>query len=388
MTMNETDQRPARATIMVVDDTPANLALLDTMLRNQGYRVAAFPRGDLALNAAADNPPDLILLDIVMPGLNGFEVCGRLKADETLRDIPVLFITALNNIEDKLRAFAAGGADYITKPFQADEMAARVKTHLKLRALQQELEGQNLNLESLVAQRTGELEQAFAQLSRLDRVKSDFLTMISHEMRTPLNGVLSISEFVFDLAPDTGECRELRSFYQQSRRRIERLLDDANTLNSLDTPHKQEQPSPIPVLEVFVEAKQAAAGITVLTDFPPGFEAVCALGDRVLLIRAFETLIQVASCFASATNLAALSATVTEKQVVLNFSLDNLRLADDQAAQFFEISSPARSASFAESLGLAPVVAHRIIALFGGDVRFVKKGAATGMLRVEMARPV
>ena len=126
------------ATIMVIDDTPANLKLLDEMLQGRGYRVMQFPRGAMALKAAAKNPPDLILLDIMMPEMDGFEVCRRLKADENLKDIPVLFISALDGTDDKVKAFAAGGLDYVAKPFQEAEVLARIKTHLELQRQRQE----------------------------------------------------------------------------------------------------------------------------------------------------------------------------------------------------------------------------------------------------------
>jgi PAS domain S-box-containing protein len=134
---------PDTATIMIVDDTPENLKLLQELLGEQGYKVMAFPRGDRALQAAARQQPDLILLDIRMPEMDGYEVCGRLKADERLRDIPVLFISAMNEVEDKLRAFAQGGVDYVTKPFRAEEVLARVATHLRLRRLLLESEQRN-----------------------------------------------------------------------------------------------------------------------------------------------------------------------------------------------------------------------------------------------------
>jgi putative two-component system response regulator len=136
---------------MVVDDTPENLRLLENLLVERGYRVFALPNGERALRAAAKNPPDLILLDIDMPGLSGYDVCEQLKADGKLAEIPVIFISALCETADKLRAFEAGGVDYVTKPIKFDEVAARVATHLKLRALQASLEEQNKRLEDIVA---------------------------------------------------------------------------------------------------------------------------------------------------------------------------------------------------------------------------------------------
>jgi putative two-component system response regulator len=148
------------ATIMVVDDIPENLKLLTQMLQGQGYRVLAFPSGAMALAAAAKSPPDLILLDINMPEMNGFEVCKRLKADHALKEIPVLFISALTETIDKVNAFSAGGVDYVTKPFQFEEVQARVETHLRLRGLQLELEKHNLHLEDLVKEKVAEISDS------------------------------------------------------------------------------------------------------------------------------------------------------------------------------------------------------------------------------------
>ena len=128
------------ASILVVDDTPANLQVLAGMLKDRGYKVRPVPGGKLALLAARRDPPDLILLDINMPEMNGYEVCEHLKADDDLKGIPVIFISALTEQLDKVKAFAIGGVDYLTKPFQMEELHARVETHLKLRRLQIELE--------------------------------------------------------------------------------------------------------------------------------------------------------------------------------------------------------------------------------------------------------
>src|SRR6187455_838327 len=135
------------ASILVVDDTPANLQVLAGMLKDRGYKVRPVLSGKLALLAAGRDPPDLILLDINMPEMNGYEVCEHLKADDTLKGIPVIFISALTEPLDKVKAFAIGGVDYLTKPFQMEELHARVETHLKIRRLQVELEERSRHLE-------------------------------------------------------------------------------------------------------------------------------------------------------------------------------------------------------------------------------------------------
>ena len=134
--------------ILIVDDTAENLSILRQILAEQGYRVRPVLSGEIALKAVQANPPDLILLDILMPEMDGYEVCRRLKADENLRHIPIIFISALGELEDKMKAFSEGGVDYITKPFQAEEVLARVNTHISLRSIQTSLEKKNIDLQN------------------------------------------------------------------------------------------------------------------------------------------------------------------------------------------------------------------------------------------------
>jgi len=132
-----------KASVLIVDDTPANLRLLSQMLVEHGFAARPVADGELALAAARAQPPDLILLDIRMPGMNGYQVCAQLKTDARTCDIPVIFLSALDEAEDKVRAFDAGGVDYVTKPFQVEEVLARVQTHLALRELQKRLQDAN-----------------------------------------------------------------------------------------------------------------------------------------------------------------------------------------------------------------------------------------------------
>jgi phosphoserine phosphatase RsbU/P len=148
------------ASILVVDDTPANLQVLAGMLKDRGYKVRPVPSGKLGLLAAERDPPDLILLDINMPEMNGYEVCEHLKADDKLKGIPIIFISALTDQMDKVKAFASGGVDYITKPFQMEELHARVETHLKLRRLQIKLEETNAQLLKVNSRMSRDLQAA------------------------------------------------------------------------------------------------------------------------------------------------------------------------------------------------------------------------------------
>ncbi|MDM8526621.1 response regulator [Anaerolineales bacterium HSG24] len=162
-----TDQT-IKGTVLVVDDTPANLHLLRNILTQQGYKVRPIPNGMLALDALQSFLPDLILLDIMMPDMDGYEVCQRLKANDRTKDIPVIFISAIDELVNKVKAFEVGGVDYITKPFQADEVLARIKTHLTIQIMQKKLQ-----------QAHDELEVRVDELSTLN--------MIIHAVATTTN---------------------------------------------------------------------------------------------------------------------------------------------------------------------------------------------------------
>jgi putative two-component system response regulator len=146
--------------ILIVDDGPDNLRVLSELLRSEGYIARPVSDGALALQLAHAEPPDLILLDIVMPGMDGFEVCRRLKQDARLRDVPVVFLSALDDLADKVKAFAVGAVDYISKPFQFVEVRMRVENHLRLHRLQVELEAKNRGLVELVNEQVREISDS------------------------------------------------------------------------------------------------------------------------------------------------------------------------------------------------------------------------------------
>ncbi|KYF56159.1 hypothetical protein BE08_28465 [Sorangium cellulosum] len=161
--------------MLVVDDTPANIRLLVDYLDYAGIDTITAVDGEGALALLRHESPDLILLDVVMPNMNGFDVCRRLKEDAATRDIPVLFMTGLTDMADKVRGFDVGGVDYLTKPIRLEELLARVTTHLSLRALQRELQAANSDLERRVAERTAELARLNEELRATNRAYSRFV---------------------------------------------------------------------------------------------------------------------------------------------------------------------------------------------------------------------
>ncbi|MFI4913376.1 MAG: response regulator [Sedimentisphaeraceae bacterium JB056] len=378
--MEEFDKKDWR--IMIVDDTPQNLKLLENMLSKRGYQVFALPNGEMGLKAAQKSPPDLMLLDINMPGMDGYEVCRRMKEDPKLKNLPVVFLSALNEISDKIDAFKVGGVDYITKPFQFEEVNARVQTHLKIHFLQKALEQSNQDLEEKVAERTAQLAQANEHLKSLDNVKSDFLSMICHEMRTPVNGLLGLAAVAFDMCPESDRTNQLKETYNKSRKRMEVLLDDALLLGSLETGDLKNDTNHIPLPELFENASKNQ-GWNLEIDCST-IEKAAAIPGGDLVTRAMKTLLKLAVCFTKSENT--VNGDIFEKDgnIHIKFNLDDLHLSIEEAANFFDITSSIRASSYAEDLGLAPVVAQRIISLLGGDVNLINTYQDVGYLEIVM----
>ena len=217
-------QPDIKGNILLVDDTPDNLRLLSTMLTEQGYEVRSVINGAMALMGVQAEPPDLILLDINMPQMNGYEVCQQLKSGDRTREIPVIFISALEDVLDKVKAFAVGGVDYITKPFHVEEVLARIENQLTICRLQKQLKSQN-----------AQLQQQMLELQELNSLKEEFLHAVSHDLRTPIMGTLLVLK---NLQSKSGETVPI------SRSILERMIHSSdrqlNLLNSLLEAHSNE----------------------------------------------------------------------------------------------------------------------------------------------------
>jgi signal transduction histidine kinase len=197
------------ADILIVDDIPANLQVLTEIIKEKGHKTRPVPSGKLALQAVRNTPPDLILLDINMPEMNGYEVCAHLKTDETLQAIPVIFISALTETVDKVRGFSVGGVDYITKPFQREEVLARVDTHLTIHRQKREL------------------EESYRRLRELEELRDSLTQMIVHDLRSPLTGILGYLELL-DMKPDLDE--KNRKLVANARESSEIMINMINSL--------------------------------------------------------------------------------------------------------------------------------------------------------------
>jgi DNA-binding response OmpR family regulator len=363
--------RKAEPDILIVDDTPANLQVLSGLLKERGYKVRPAPSGKLALQAARNTPPDLVLLDVKMPDMDGFEVCRQLKADARLREIPVIFISALSDTLDKIQAFGAGGVDYVTKPFQIEEVEARVRTHLRLHWLQQKQEAQNVHLEELVRARTAQLAESNARLAVLDKTKSDFLRLISHELRTPLSGVLGLADLAFRECGDQPTATKLREMFQQSRRRIITLLEDALLLTEIELTAEAAVLETCPLTTILQLSLDQAAPLAHARDvrLPPAPGDLPRVHGRTnLLGRALQSLLETAIKFSCEGQVLRLTTTAADGTVQLILEATGRSIPPELIPAFFDVLAVRDSITPGGDLGLAPAVAERIVSSFGGSL--------------------
>jgi len=275
--MNEPIRLKKPPSILMVDDTPANLQLLSEMLKGRGYRARAAVSGKLALQAVRNDPPDLILLDISMPGMNGYEVCAELKSDDKLKDIPVIFLSAHTETTDKIKAFSAGGVDYITKPFQFREVEARVETHLELR------------------RQKFQLQENYDKLRGLEELRDSLVHMIIHDLRSPLAGIYGFLELIREKAKDTLSPDLLRYIGDAmgSAKQMARIIGDV-----LDTSKMEEGKMKLKLTDCDLSGmlEEAVSGLKPLLAgreirFTPPGSPLRVPADREMISRVIQNLV-------------------------------------------------------------------------------------------------
>lgn len=197
--MNENQTAADKAYILLVDDQPDNLRLLSALLSERGYEPRGVINGKMAIKAAKSSQPDLILLDIMMPEMDGYEICEQLKAEPKTKEIPVIFVSAKDETIDKVRAFGLGAVDYIPKPFHVDEVLARIENHLSLRKLQKQLKEQNalFQQEIMIRQQTEQaLQKANQELAKSNAELEQFAYVTSHDLQAPLATIVSYAQLL------------------------------------------------------------------------------------------------------------------------------------------------------------------------------------------------
>jgi len=251
-------------TILIVDDNQENLKVLSNILKKAGYKIRIAMNGKQAINSVATELPDLILLDIQMPELDGFQTCNILQTNELYKKVPIIFVSALTDTVNKVEAFNNGGVDYITKPFHFEEVLARVQTHLTIAQMRKEREETNIMLEKLVQERTAELQikneelnkeieerkaiekvllnnnkelsEAKLKAEESDKLKTAFLNNLSHEIRTPLNGILGFSDLLcHKLIDHDSETSYFLNTIQESGNQLLEIINDILDMSLIET---------------------------------------------------------------------------------------------------------------------------------------------------------
>ena len=212
--------------ILVVDDIEQNVTVISQILRSNGYQVLAAFSGEQALKMLEKRTPDLILLDVMLPDINGFEVCKRIKQNKSISDIPIIFLSALSEAETKVEGLEVGGVDYITKPFQESEVLARVKVHLRIRHLEIE---RKEHIEKLILQ---------------NEAKDRLMQIVSHDLRSPLSGIHSLSEILFkgEEAKDVTLVREFSELISSTAANLMHLVNDLLDLAKVESGKLQIMP--------------------------------------------------------------------------------------------------------------------------------------------------
>ena len=359
------------ADILIVDDTPNNLRLLSEILSDNGYKVRKAPNGRWALQAVEIVPPDLILLDIRMPEMDGYEVCRRLKASSHACDIPVIFISALDDATDKVHAFEVGGVDYITKPFQVHEVLARVSNHLNIQRLQQQLKAQNTQLQEEIRER----QKAESGL----RV---FLHAVSHDLRNPVTGMSMVLNNLLSAADTPDSIPIPRAVLDRMANSCDRQLNLIESL--LETQHGEiwgisldRQRLPLHTLtqnfvaewQPMLQKRKATIEHRVPEDLPP------LQFDRNQLWRVFENLLANALKHNPPGLNLTLSAQLDPDANCVRCTLadDGVGMTPEQCAQLFEPYTRGKSAKRMSGLGLGLYLCRQIIAAHGGEIGAVSQ---------------
>lgn len=377
MEIEESDNRP---TVLVVDDVPENLSLMTIVLKND-YRVKVANNGEKALRIARSvPPPELILLDIMMPGMNGYEVCRELKADPATIEIPVIFVTARTDVDDEKQGLDLGAVDYITKPISRQIVLARIRNHLKLKKLNSDLAG-------LVALRTQELEEACNRLNALDAGSRDYLRTISHELRTPANGLLGIGQLALEEIEDKDLQSEYKELFFRSSNRLLAAIDASLQLANLRTGE------PVATAQTDLFLIVSAAALSLQDSFsekglvldPPETQPCFVIANEELLRQSITTLLKAAQRMATTGTRLVCNSGMGDNLVVLQIFFQGRPLSDELKSSFFDTFSYHRSCSFAEDLGLTLPLAAELLRAMGGDVE-LRKTSSGGEIHLTLLK--
>jgi signal transduction histidine kinase len=343
-----------RATILIVDDTPINLRVIVESLEGQGYQIVVATRGEEALKRANYVQPDLILLDVMMPDLNGFEICRRLKAQAGTRDIPVIFMTSLASVDDKVTGFSVGAIDYVTKPLHVEEVRARIDTHLGLRAMQKELQRQA------------------AQLKAANEELEAFAYSVSHDLRAPLRAINGFTQILTERCSDSLSLEGLECLnkVQFASKRMDVLIQDLLAYARTGRGAVRAIPVPLPPLVEEIECtfgeRLAAANAHLQVSQP----LATPLGDPTMIEQILANLLDNALKYRrrDAVPELKLSATAMGEHVLIQLADNGIGMPAEYQQKIFQVFQRLHHEHEYPGTGIGLAIVDKAARAMGGEV--------------------
>ena len=369
--------------ILIVDDNPNNLKVLYTYLKNAGFEVLVAEDGKSGIEAVEHSIPELILLDVMMPDMDGFEVCRRLKSDRATRGIPIIFLTALSEAVNKVMGFEVGGVDYITQPIENEEVVARVKTHLSMQRMRLALQQQNENLKREIERRqkvetrlqlsNNSLEETVAdrtaELTSSNQDLEQFAYIASHDLRQPLRKIRMCTEYLLE---DYAHCfdEQAESYMEYITKSVDRmylLIDDLLTYSRIG---KQEETyvsidldnvvkDCLEDLSLIVEEKQA----TINCDNLPTIE-----GNLSEMRQLFQNLIGNALKFCNRPPIVNISAVPQGESCLFKVEDNGIGIEPQYTNKIFQMFQRLHTSSEYEGTGIGLAICQKIVTRYGGEI--------------------
>lgn len=343
-----------KADILIVDDTPANLKVLTNMLQSYGYRVRPAINGHVALKAVQSSPPDLILLDVMMPGMSGYELCQHLKDDERTSAIPIIFISALDGTLDKVRAFQIGATDYITKPFQIEEVLARIENHLRL-------------------------DRQRREIADLNALKDLLIRTVTHNLNTPINQILGYTDLLLDIDleeidPDrlSTMLRRVQTTTMHMQKLVTMLLDMSRLEEGINFNHDLISLHDLLLVKLReYEVSIEQQGVTV--DFSAPESGTIIQGDPVWIREAFDNLISNAVKYTAKGGKISLVVEANHAQVLVKITDTGRGIPADDLPHLFEKFYRVADHKDVPGTGLGLSIANAIIQQHDGHISVVSE---------------
>lgn len=367
--------------ILVIEDNPGTLGVLFNLLNDAGFEVLVARDGEKALEIAEEGSPDLILLDVMLSGIDGFEICRRLKDLEMTRELPVIFMTALTKTGDKVKGFELGAVDYITKPFDPEEVLVRVKTHLTIQQLQRDL-----------LEKNEALEASLERERELNALKSRFVSIASHELRAPLSKILLSKGLLHRYCrklPESDRIQDMQRELESIVRAVSQMtatLDEVLTITKSEAGKITFSPSMIDLTALcrnLVEEFDAMAPETHSVLFSNSEKPIYTRADPKLLETVLSNLLANAIKYSPQGGTVLCDLVLKEGTILLSVKDEGIGIAEEDQVYLFEAFYRGENAEKIEGSGLGLSIVKQFVELHSGAIKVeseINKGATFTIL--------